>query len=78
MGLLLEGLLRAALQARERKELAEQLQHALNSRVVIERAVGLLMGRQAIDAVTAFNQLRDNARRERRKVADVAAELLNQ
>ncbi|HEX3723165.1 MAG TPA: GAF and ANTAR domain-containing protein [Nitrolancea sp.] len=77
-GKVLDGLLRAALQARDREELAEQLQHALNSRVVIERAVGLIMGRQNIDAVAAFNQLRDNGRRSRRKVADVAAELLNQ
>lgn len=73
---LVEGLLQTALHARERERLAEQLQHALDHRVVIERAVGVVMGRQDINAVAAFNQLRQRARNERRPVADVAAELL--
>jgi GAF domain-containing protein len=72
----IDGLLRAALQARGREELAEQLQHALNHRVVIERAVGVIMGRDGTDAVTAFNKLRDVARSSERKVSDVANELL--
>jgi GAF domain-containing protein len=72
----IDGLFRAALQARNREELADQLQHALDHRVVIERAVGVVMGREAIDAVTAFNKLRDVARSSERKVADVATELL--
>ena len=38
---LIEGLLQTALHARRR----EQLQHALDHRVVIERAVGVIMGR---------------------------------
>lgn len=74
----IEGVLHAALQVRERGELAEQLQHALHHRVVIERAVGVTMGRDGIDAVTAFNKLRDVARSSQRRVADVAAELLAQ
>jgi GAF domain-containing protein len=77
-GLLIEGLLRAALQARDRERLAQQLQHALTNRVVIERAVGVVMGRQGVDAVTAFNQLRASARSSQRKVADVAGELLDE
>jgi len=44
--------------------------------VVIERAVGVRMGREGIDAVAAFNKLRGVARSSERKVADVAAELL--
>jgi GAF domain-containing protein len=75
---LLESLLAAALQARDRGRLAEQLQHALNHRVVIERAVGVIMGRENIDAVTAFNRLRTIARSAERKVADVAGELLGE
>lgn len=74
----IEGVLHAALQVRERGELAEQLQHALDHRVVIERAVGVTMGREGIDAVTAFNKLRDAARSSGRRVADVAADLLAQ
>ncbi len=73
---LVEGGLQTALHARERERLAEQLQHALDHRVVIERAVGIVMGRQNINAVDAFNQLRHQARSAQRPVADVAADLL--
>ncbi|HEX3975238.1 MAG TPA: GAF and ANTAR domain-containing protein [Solirubrobacteraceae bacterium] len=73
---LIEGVLQTALHARERERLAEQLQHALDHRVVIERAVGVVMGRQNINAVAAFNQLRHRARSAQRPVVDVAAELL--
>lgn len=73
---LVDGLLQSALQAREREQWAEHLQHALDHRVAIERAVGIVMGRQNVNAVDAFNQLRHQARNERRPVAEVAAELL--
>jgi GAF domain-containing protein len=75
-GTVIEGLLRTALQAQEHELLAQQLQHALDHRVVIERAVGAIMGRERVDALTAFNQLRQLARNAGRRVADVAAELL--
>jgi GAF domain-containing protein len=75
-GTLLEGLLRTALQSHEREQLVQQLQHALDHRVMIERAVGMIMARESVDAVTAFNQLRDRARSSERKVADIAAEVL--
>jgi GAF domain-containing protein len=65
-----------ALAAQNRGALAEQLQYALDYRVVIERAVGYLMGSQSLDAVTAFNALRKRARDSRRRIADVAAEIL--
>lgn len=61
---------------RRHGELIDQLQFALDHRVTIERAVGLLMGREDLDAVQAFNRLRAVARAERRRVAEVAAELL--
>jgi GAF domain-containing protein len=77
-GRVAEGLLRTALQAREHELLAQQLQHALDNRIVIERAVGVIMGRERVDPVTAFNQLRDRARRTERKAADIAAELLDE
>lgn len=76
-GTLLEGLLRTALQSRRREQLVQQLQHALDNRVVIERAVGVTMARESVDAVTAFNQLRQRARSSERKVADVAADVLD-
>ena len=75
-GRVLEGLLTGALAARTSGRLVDQLQHALDRRVAIERSIGLVMGRDRVDAITAFNTLRTTARSERRRVADVAAELL--
>ncbi len=73
----IETTLAHALLAERREALVDQLQEALDTRVVIERGIGLLMGRHGIDAVAAFNQLRDRARPARRKVVDVARELLD-
>lgn len=73
----LEELLRQALSAAERHQLAVQLDSALTNRVVIERAVGVVMGERRTDPVTAFNVIRDRARSERRKVSVIAAELLD-
>ena len=75
-GNLIEGLLLSALQAHEHEQLVHQLQHALDHRVVIERAVGAVMERDRVDAVAAFNQLREQARRSQRKAAEVAVDLL--
>lgn len=75
-GLILESLLSTALFAEQRDAVVTQLQEALESRVVIERCVGLLMGRDGVDAATAFNELRDIARPNRRKVHELAAEIL--
>ena len=75
-GDLLEALLTTALFAEQRDEVVRQLQHALDSRIMIERCVGLLMGRDGIDAVAGFNALRDLARPRQRRVYDVAIELL--
>lgn len=73
---LIGEVLAVALTAHQRSVLAAQLQHALDYRVIIERAVGYLMGAHGLDAVTAFDALRGQARDSRRRVADVAAELL--
>jgi GAF domain-containing protein len=77
-GAVVESLMRSALQAHEQSAVAAQLQHALDSRVQIERAVGVLMGRERIDAVDAFDRLRRTARNRRVKVVAVAAELLEE
>jgi GAF domain-containing protein len=73
---LVETTLTAALKAHSAGELAGQLQYALDYRIVIERAVGYLMASESVDAVTAFNRLRQAARRNRRKIGDVADQLL--
>lgn len=75
-GRLVESLLAASIAARRNNERAGQLQFALDYRVVIERGIGFLMGRDGLDGEAAFGQLRGAARSSRRKVADVAAEVL--
>src|SRR5436190_24129102 len=73
---LIAEVLAVALAAQEHGIVADQLQYALDYRVVIERAVGYLMGTHHLDAVTAFDVLRRRARDSRRRVADVATEIL--
>jgi GAF domain-containing protein len=76
-GALIAEVLGTALAAQEHSTVADQLQYALDYRVIIERAVGYLMGTHRLDAVTAFDLLRRRARDSRRRVADVAAEVLD-
>jgi GAF domain-containing protein len=67
----------AALQAHTAGELARQLQYALDYRVVIERAVGYLMAKESLDAVGAFNALRNAARSRRTKIGLVSEHVLD-
>ncbi len=52
--------------------LTEQLQGALNTRIVIEQAKGMLAHRHSIDVETAFETLRAHARRQQLRLADLA------
>jgi transcriptional regulator with GAF, ATPase, and Fis domain len=57
---------------RETNALNEQMQTALNSRVVIEQAKGKLAERFGLDMDQAFNILRDQARGHNRRLAELA------
>ncbi|HVF05958.1 MAG TPA: GAF and ANTAR domain-containing protein [Frankiaceae bacterium] len=52
--------------------MSEQLQHALNSRVAIEQAKGVLAERHGIEMEVAFDMLRRYARDHNMKLTDVA------
>jgi AmiR/NasT family two-component response regulator len=63
------------LQARaigHRNALAEQLQTALNSRVIIEQAKGVIAERRHLDMDESFTLLRNSARRTNRRLAELA------
>jgi GAF domain-containing protein len=62
----------------QQTELSQQLQSALNSRAVIEQAKGVLIGQHGLSAQGAYEQIRAQARAERRKIAVVSAELVRQ
>jgi GAF domain-containing protein len=64
------------MQGEQQSELATQLQGALDSRKVIEQAKGVLMGKHSISARAAYEQLRAQARAERRKLSAVCAEIV--
>ena len=57
---------------RHRDTLNEQLQTALNSRVIIEQAKGKLAERLGIDVSQAFTLLRDQARNRNQRLSDLA------
>jgi hypothetical protein len=58
--------------AHRRSVVAEQLQHALNSRIVIEQAKGVIAERENVPMTTAFASLRHHARTYQVKLTDVA------
>jgi transcriptional regulator with GAF, ATPase, and Fis domain len=61
-----------------REVVADQLQGALNSRVVLEQAKGMLAERTGMDVDQAFVQLRDHARKSGRSLRDVAIAVVEQ
>jgi GAF domain-containing protein len=61
-----------AMEATERGRLAAELQLALSSRVVIEQAKGVLVGRHGLTTRQAFERLRRQARDQRRPLSEVA------
>lgn len=74
---LVERLLSSAVLATRNEELVGQLEQALAARITIDRAVGVLMGLDDVDAPEAFERIRKSARSSRRPIREVAAEVLS-
>lgn len=70
IGILYERTLRASDTARE------QLEHALQSRVTIEQAKGVVAFTSSVSVEEAFDRLRNHARRTRRPLAEVALDVV--
>lgn len=56
--------------------LVSQLQTALDHRVVLEQAKGVLAERLGVDCHAAFREIRDTARREQKPITDVATNVV--
>jgi AmiR/NasT family two-component response regulator len=63
---------------REARLVTEQLQTALNNRIVIEQAKGIVAEQAGIEMEAAFDLMRAFARSHNGKLADVAMELIGQ
>jgi len=74
---ILSQLIGSATDARHKGDLAAQLQFALESRVLIEQAKGVLIERHGLDDQAAFTRLRRQARSSSRKLTDVARDIVN-
>lgn len=62
--------------AREAQVLNEQLNQALNSRIVIEQAKGMVAERKNLNMELAFSVLRDHARTHNLRLVDVARDVI--
>lgn len=62
--------------AAEAHALNEQLNGALNTRIVIEQAKGVVAERQGVDMERSFATLRNHARNHNRRLADVATDVI--
>ena len=63
--------------AEEHRLLAEQLQYALDSRVAIEQAKGVIGQHAGLSMSDAFSRLRSYARDHNRRLVDIAHEVVN-
>ncbi|AJE83342.1 ANTAR domain protein [Streptomyces albus] len=62
---------------RHRDSLTEQLQTALDSRVLIEQAKGVLAERLDLDVADAFTRLRDESRNRNLRLSDLARSIVD-
>jgi AmiR/NasT family two-component response regulator len=71
------SVLRMAAEAHLQGKITEQLQYALDHRVIVEQAKGMIMERERVDQRAAFELLRQNARSNRERVIDVARRVVS-
>lgn len=71
-----EVALAVALRNAEQSEAVAQLHTAMQSRSVIDQALGILMARQQCTAEEAFAVLRAGSQSRNRKLADIAADII--
>lgn len=55
----------------------EQLDRALQSRIIIEQSKGIISERERVDIETAFELLRSRARTQNQRLVDLANEVVN-
>ena len=72
----IEAALARAAELKKLRETEQQLQVALSEGREVSMAIGLIMERRRLDRREAFELLRMTARTQRRKIGEVAAELL--
>lgn len=70
------GTLRVGTRQLKDAALLAQLEQALGSRTLIDQALGIIMGQQGCTARTAFELLRAESQNSRRRLRDVAADLV--
>jgi hypothetical protein len=70
------GALAVALKLADRAQLSDDLRHALTSRAVIDRAIGIVMAQQRCDADTALDILRRGSQHRNTKLRELAAEIV--
>lgn len=72
-----EAVVGLALRQAEQSDVLEHLHHAMESRSVIDQALGILMAQQRCSADEAFGVLRRASQGRNRKVADIAADIVS-
>ncbi len=74
---IIASVLRSSVEAHLQGKLTEQLRYALDRRVLIEQAKGILMEREGLSPGAAFERIRRRARSHRERVIDVARRLVD-
>ncbi len=70
------GTLRVATRQVKDATLLTQMEESLQSRTVIDQALGIIMGQQRCTASVAFELLRQQSQNTRRRLRDIAADLV--